>query len=295
MVGTPSAGLITNAREWLRRSRLNLKRTPKIGIALGGGFARGIAHVGVLRAFEKHGIPIHAIAGVSAGSIAAAAYASGMPLAEIESVARGMRFRDVARWTLSPLGLAGTDRMGAFLERLLAATRFEDMRTPLAVVASDLITGNPVIFRDRGDVILPIRASCSYPGLFTPIRVNGWCLVDGMVSMEVPARPLRAMGCTHVISVCLPDSSDCLDPRNLFSVITRSFQILNRRTQGEWQRWSNLVISPQVGALSWNSFEDCAKLIAAGERAAIQALPSVRRWFRDGLEPAPAMPASVPV
>lgn len=275
MSGTNGPHLISNAREWLRRSRLHLHNSPRIGLALGGGFARGMAHVGVMRVLERNNIPIHAIAGVSAGSIAAALYASGRTPDEIELIARTMRFKDVARWTISLLGFTRSERMEAFLARSLKTRKFEEMRMPLAVVASDLVTGKPVVFRGHGDVVMPIRASCSYPGLFLPIRHEGKCLVDGMISMEVPARPLRDMGCTHVISVAIPDSATCVDPRNVFSVITRSFQVLNGRTEKEWRRYSNVVISPDVRSLSWDSFEQCAKLVEAGERAAEEALPKI--------------------
>jgi NTE family protein len=287
MTGTRGPHLIDNAREWLRRPRLPWNRDAKIGVALGGGFARGIAHVGVLRALEKAGIPIHAIAGVSAGSIAAALYASGLSPDEIELLARKVRFSDVARWTISRLGLVGSDRMAGYLTRCLRSVRFEDMKIPLAVVASDLVTGKPVVFRGSGDVIVPIRSSCAYPGLFTPIRHDGHVLVDGMVSMEVPARPLREMGCTHVISVAIPDSTECLDPRSIFSVVSRSFQILCRRTQNEWRRWSDAIIAPEVGTLGWDSFDQCSTMVRAGEDAAVAALPKIQAWLP---QPVPSTP-----
>src|SRR5215469_8948615 len=185
------------ARKWLRTGISKTRTTPRIGLALGGGFARGIAHVGVLRAFEKNGIPIHAVAGVSAGSMVAAAMAGGADSKHIEEIALSMKLRDVARWTISRLGLAGSDRMVPFLGRLLKQTRFEDMKIPLAIVATDLNSGQPVVFKQKGDAVLAIRASCSYPGLFLPMRYGKRSLVDGFVSMEVPAVPLRSMGCTH--------------------------------------------------------------------------------------------------
>jgi NTE family protein len=287
MPGAFSLEPITTAIDRVNRSRLRIDRRLKIGLALGGGFARGITHVGVLRALEKLGIPIHAIAGVSAGSIAAALYASGLSTDEIEQVARRMKFSDVARWTISRSGLVESQRMTTFLSRLLKRRSFEEMRIPLAVVATDLLSGKPVVFRDAGDVVLPIRSSCAYPGLFTPIRYNGYCLVDGMVSMEVPARPLRDMGCTHVIAVWLPDSKVCADPGNLFGVISRSFQVLCSRTQSDWRKWSTVVISPDVAKCSWDSFGECDNLVAAGERAVTEALPLIRRWH-----PAPIAVAS---
>jgi NTE family protein len=150
-----------------------------------------VAHVGVLRVLEREKIPIDFIAGVSAGAIVAAAYASGAKLEEIGKIGCAMRFNDVARWSLCRLGLVGSERMAAFLKRLLKKYRFEDMEIPFGVLATDLATGQPVPFRDKGDVILPIRASCSYPGLFQPIRYGNRLLVDGAMCMEVPAALAR--------------------------------------------------------------------------------------------------------
>lgn len=185
---------------------------PKIGLALGGGFARGVAHVGILKVLERERIPLHCIAGVSAGSIVAAAYASGTDVEEIARIGCGMRFNDVARWTLCRLGLVGSERMAAFLKRLLKKFSFEEMRIPLGILACDLGSGEPVSFHDTGDVVLPIRASCSYPGLFQPIRHQGRLLVDGAMCMEVPAQLARKMGATHVISACLPMQGPAIVP-----------------------------------------------------------------------------------
>src|SRR6266852_386399 len=164
--GKPAQTWWEATRGWLRTGLPKKPGEPRIGLALGGGFARGIAHVGVLRALEKNNIPISAVSGVSAGAIVAAALASGSTSHDIERVALAMKFRDVARWTLNLMGLAGSDRMIAFLARLLKENRFEEMRIPLAIVATDLITGRPMTFHGKGDVIVPVRASCSYPGLF---------------------------------------------------------------------------------------------------------------------------------
>ncbi len=270
-----------SARRWIRTGQTDATPSlgPRLGLALGGGFARGIAHVGVLRAFERANIPIHCIAGVSAGAIVASAFASGSTSEEIEKVAVKMRFSDVARWRFSRRGLMGSDPMRTFLERLLKVLKFEEMRIPLAVIASDLTAGAPAVFRDRGDVVLPIRASCSYPGLFQPVRYMNHCLVDGMISMDVPAAPLRRMGATHVVSVALPIPTETVDPKDMLSVVTRCFQILNARTEVQWRRHSNLVITPDVKDVAWNSFNHAHHLIDAGERAARAVIPQIQRWF----------------
>ncbi|HTS47216.1 MAG TPA: patatin-like phospholipase family protein [Bryobacteraceae bacterium] len=261
--------------EWLRSG---LGRSPgglRIGLALGGGFARGIAHVGVLRVLERNKIPISAIAGVSSGAIVAAAAASGTTADEIEKVALSMKFRDVAKWTLNLRGLADNDRMITFLTRLLKLNRFEDMKIPLAIVATDLVRGKPVTFHGKGDVVFPIRASCAYPGLFLPLRHEGRLLVDGFVSMEVPAEVLLQMGANYVISVAIPNNDGIEDFGNMFSVVSRCFQVMSARTEHSWRRYSNVVIAPGVANMSWDSFPSAKRLIELGEQAAQAALPDI--------------------
>jgi NTE family protein len=119
---------------------------------------------------EERNIPIHCVAGVSAGSLAAAAFSSGASAAEVAGIGSAMRFGDVARWTINRMGLAGSDRMALFLRKLLKSFRFEDMRIPLGIVATDLATGEPVVFRDRGEVTMPLRASCSIQACSNPFR-----------------------------------------------------------------------------------------------------------------------------
>lgn len=253
---------------------------PRIGLALGGGFARGIAHIGVLRVFEENNIPIHSIAGVSAGAMVAAAFAGGCSSEDIEKVACGMRFKDVARWTISRLGFAGSERMIPFLARLLKEDRFENMKLPLAIVATDLASGEPVVFRDKGDVVGPIRASCSYPGLFLPVSCGGRCLVDGAVSMEIPAKPLRDLGASRVVAVHLPTPAICPQPDSMFSVVNRCFQVMSGRLEPEWRRHSDIVIVPAVSNVGWDSFDNARKMIQLGEEAARSALPIIKQWLK---------------
>lgn len=273
------AGWWETTRQWLRGAASRKPDGPRIGLALGGGFARGIAHIGVLRALEKNQIPIGMVTGVSSGAIVAAAMASGCSSDDIERVALSMKFRDIARWTLSMKGLAGSERMIDFLARLLKVNRFEDMKIPLGIVATDLITGQAIQFHGRGDVVVPIRASCSYPGLFLPMRYQGKLLVDGFVSMEVPAHPLIKMGADHVISVNIPNQDGIDDYGNMLSVISRCFQIMGGRAELGWKRYSNVVITPPVANMAWDSFDSAKKLIDLGEQAAMAVMPAIKRWL----------------
>jgi NTE family protein len=260
--------VMNGGSRWIRSSG-NGGRGTRIGVALGGGFARGIAHAGVLRVFEREGIPIHAISGVSSGAIAAAAFASGCSSVEIERGALAAQ-------------LSSVEGLGAFVLALLKQVNFEDMRIPLAIVASDLTAGAPVIFKEKGDVLMPIRASCAYPGIFPPVRYMNHCLVDGMVAMDVPAAPLRRMGATHVVSVVLPPT-EMTDPQNAQSVVQRSFQVMTARNGSQWRRSSDIVISPDVRdsgcSTGWNSRESAQQMIETGVRAAEAALPQILKWI----------------
>ena len=143
--------------------------TPRIGLALSGGAARGIAHIGVLRALAEHQIKIDCVAGTSAGSLVGGAFASGMPLAEIEAIGRSMRWRDVGRLTVSRLGVQSSERMEEYLRAHLPIIRFENLPIPFAVIATDLTSGQEVVMRDQGDVPFAIRASCAIPGWYVPV------------------------------------------------------------------------------------------------------------------------------
>jgi NTE family protein len=202
-----------------------------------------------------------------------------------------MRFNDVARWTLCRLGLVHSERMAAFLKRLLKKFTFEEMKTPLGILATDLGTGEPVSFRDTGDVIVPIRASCSYPGLFQPISHQGRLLVDGAMCMEVPAQLARKMGATHVISACLPMQGPAVVPGNMLQVVNRCFQILQSRAEESWRRHSDIIVTPDVTGVAWDGFKSGVEMIEAGERAAEAVLPQVKKW----LEPAYIAAATRPL
>ncbi len=251
----------------------------RIGLALGGGFARGIAHAGVLKVLEQHHIPIHCITGVSAGAIVAAAYASGTPIDEIVRAGCSMRFGDVGRFCPGRMGLVGSEAMNRFLRRLLKTCRFEEMCMPLGVVATDLATGEPAAFAGRGEVFDPIRASCAYPGLFQPVSHEGRLLVDGAMSAVVPAALARQLGATHVISIPLPPATPSATPNNMFQVVSRCFQILQSRFETSWRNESDLVIAPQVAGIDWNAFGRGAELVRAGEVAARASLSKIQEWF----------------
>lgn len=272
------------------------KRIPAIGLALGGGFARGIAHIGVLKVLEEEGIPIRVMAGTSVGALIGAAYCSGLTIEELEEVANKVRFTTFARWTLSRYGFATTDRMGSFLTRTLKVHTFEELRIPLGVTATDFNTGAGAIF-NSGSIIEPVRASCAYPGMFLPVKIDGRCLVDGMLSYPVPTHPLRKMGADRVLAVHLKGQwAGASSPRHLFDVIGQSFAIAQDMMSSVWRSAADMVIEPDVAGFGYDDFKRAGELIAVGEVAMRRVLPEVRKWLEVSAEPSPALnlPGLVP-
>ena len=195
-----------------------------IGLALGGGFARGIAHIGVLKVLEEEKVPISFVAGTSVGALIGAAYCSGVTIPELEEIATRVRFKHFARWTLSRYGFASNQRMIGFLSSILKVKTFEELQIPLAVTATDFSTGEGVVFHS-GPLVDPVRASCAYPGMFLPVKIRGRLLVDGMLAHAVPTIPLRDMGAQRVLAVHLKGTWTNGDagPRHLFDVIGQCF------------------------------------------------------------------------
>jgi NTE family protein len=250
-------------------------RRPRIGVALGGGFARGIAHIGVLRVLEEHEIPIDFIAGTSVGALIATAYASGTSLDEMTHQGSLTRFRDFGRWTLSRMGMASNERLEDFLHRFTLATNFSQMKIPLAIVATDLMKGESVHFTS-GEIGPALRASCAYPGLFLPVEHGGHFLVDGFLTEQVPAPALRKMGAEMVISVHLEPGLLESKPRNTIEVISRSFSILQAVAHQPWRGETDVLIEPGVHHVLWDEFVKTPQLIAAGADATHAAMPQIR-------------------
>ena len=246
---------------------------PGIGLALGGGFSRGYAHLGVLQVLEEEKVPIACIAGSSIGSILGAAYASGLQLGCIIEKCRKIRFRDFGRWRVSRFGLASNDRLGALVHRFFDSRHFEDLSIPLVVIATDLDTGEPVLFK-QGSLAEPIRASCAFPGLFEPVQIGTRYLADGGLVAPVPTRATREMGAEIVIgiSVGMHDGRRGA-PTNIFQVVSRAVSAAQKHQLESWERHASLVLRPAVQDLAWDDFERIDEAIEAGAAAARAALP----------------------
>lgn len=271
------------SREWSRLSaqaQVELEfvqpRRLKLGVALGGGFARGLVHIGVLKALEEAQIPVDFIAGTSVGAIIGACYCTGLSAAELEEIARALRFKHFARWTVSRYGFYNNDRMTRFCARVLKVTAFEELKIPLAITATDFRSGEAVVF-SRGALAPAIRASCAYPGMFLPVEIDGRAYIDGMLAYAVPTTPLRQMGAERVLGVHLSAHWDQnRTPRHLFEVIGQCFSIAQAKMSEQWKKDAELVLEPDVRGYSYDCFDRCDELIAIGENAARAILPQLR-------------------
>lgn len=248
-----------------------------LGLALGGGFARGFAHIGVLQVLEENHIPISCIAGTSIGSILGAAYASGVSLARMADVCRHIRFKDFARWRISRVGLASNDRLGGMVRDVFNGQTFEDLLVPTAIVATDLGSGDPVVFR-TGNLADAIRASCAFPGLFEPVQLGTRCLADGGLVAPVPTQAVREMGAGCVLGVSVSfDNWSSAAPASLFQVVVRAISAAQKHQTAYWESFADLVLTPDVQSIDWDEFDRVEEAIAAGAMVTRQAVPRIVR------------------
>ena len=251
---------------------------PTIGLALSGGAARGIAHVGVMRALTENNIPIDFIAGTSAGALVGGALASGMSLDQIEDLGRKIRWRDVGRATISRLGVQSNDRLEQYLRDHLPLTRFEDLPVPFAAVATELQSGAAVVMRDQGDVPFAIRASCAIPGWYVPvIDEQGRQLVDGGLVAVIPVSIARSFGADIVIAVDVNAAGATFlgSTSSVIGVVLQSMLVV-QKTASHYQRsLADFVIQPQVGHIRWDEMGRAEELLAAGYKAGLEAAPEI--------------------
>jgi NTE family protein len=252
----------------------------RIGLALGGGFARGLAHVGILKVLDEEGITPDFIGGTSVGAVIGAAYCSGVSAKELEEIASIVRFKDFARYTISRFGLCTNDRMTGFLDRILKVKTFEELRIPLAVSATDFLTGEPIVFTS-GKLVDPVRASCAYPGVFLPVSVGGRLMVDGLLGHAVPAEPLKKMGASRVAAVYFSAHWVQKSPRHVLEVIGQCFSIAQANMTCLWQPYVDLVLEPNVSAFGFDQFQRALDIIKVGEEAARKVLPTFRAWAQE--------------
>ncbi len=247
----------------------------RVGLALSGGVARGVVHVGVLNVLEKAGITIDYVAGTSAGAIVGAAYCAGIPVEEISEKAGSMGWRQMAQIKWPGHGLVSFERLERWVEELVGDVDIRDLAIPLAVIATDLKTGETVALKS-GRLATAVRASSSVPGVIEPVQINGRLLGDGGVSNNLPVNIVRDMGADYVIAVDLfsPDSAN--SPRNPVSHGILALETLIRKSGGHPGE-ADCLIRPEVSGYNYLNFSKSEEYVIAGETATTKMLAKIQR------------------
>lgn len=248
----------------------------RLYLALSGGGAHAAAHAGALKALDREGIPVSGIAGVSGGALVAAAWAGGADLDSlVDQASRLHPWMWVRGWGG---GLLSGSRLGALIDEFLPVPTFEGLRVPISVLATDVDTGGPVVFRE-GPVRDAVRASCSFPGVFPPMVLQGRRLYDGGISEVIPVRLARALaGEGGVVLAMDCNSGTCWPAADSFVALAlrAGLTLLRGRSRGELAG-ADLVVAPPMGESGWMRPAKIPSFYAAGDRALTEALPEVRR------------------
>lgn len=250
---------------------------PRIGLVLGGGAARGFAHVGVIRALEQEKIPIDLIVGTSVGSLIGALYAHEKNSFELEWTAFSLEKDDLLDYVLlsASMGPVKGERLEAFVNKKVPVANIESLKIPFAAVATDLNRGTRVVL-DRGPLARAIRASCAIPGVFQPVEHQGRLLVDGGVADNLPVAVAREKGADIVIAVDISQNVTNFNITNLVDVTLQAVHIMFSENVSQRRRDADVLISPAVGNVAMMDFTQKKRLMQVGIEAGQQAAPAIR-------------------
>ncbi len=253
------------------------KRPPVIGLALGGGAARGFAHVGVIQVLEEAGIRPNLVVGTSAGSVVATLYASGRNGAQLQQVAESMEEAAFTDWTLPIFtrGMLRGEALAHYINTLVKGRLIENMTMPLGIVATDLNSGLGVLFR-RGDTGTAVRASSSVPGVFQPVKIGQREYVDGGLVSPVPVRYARQMGAELVIAVDISSIAEGNLTDGTMQILMQTFTIMGKSLNAFELRDADVVVQPLQTGLSSTDFTVRKRAIEAGRAAMLKMLPQLR-------------------
>jgi NTE family protein len=253
------------------------RKPPKIGLALGGGAARGFAHIGVIQVLEEAGIRPSLVVGTSAGSMVAAFYASGKNGAQLQQIALSMEEATFADWTLPIFsrGMLRGEALARYVSAQVNGRLIESMPLPLGIVATDLNSGQGVLFQ-RGDTATAVRASSAVPALFQPVRIAGRDYVDGGLVAPVPVQYARRMGAELVIAVDISSTPESNTASDTLQVLLQTFSIMGRSINNFELRDAEVVLRPSLNGVASSDFGARSRAIEAGRSAMQAALPQLR-------------------
>ena len=250
-------------------------RPPRVALALGGGAARGFAHIGVIEVLEENGIHPDLVTGTSAGSLVAAMYAAGRTGQELAATAATMDESALTDWSFPGRGLIRGEALAHYVREEVGGKEIEQMKIPLGIVATDLDSGKPILFR-RGDAGTAVRASSAVPAVFTPVRIGTHEYVDGGLTSPVPVRSARDMGADIVIAVDISQLPDGGSTGDALHMLLQTFSIMGRSINELELKEADIVLRPKLTGVAGTDFTLRQKNIQAGRDAALAALPLIR-------------------
>ncbi len=253
-----------------------MKPKVKVGLALGGGFARGIAHIGVLQALLSNQIPIDLVAGTSAGSLVGAMFCAGLDPWLMERVVEQMNWRALVKLRLRRDGLLDATGLERFIVGQVGDLQFRDLETPFTAVATDLLTGQEVLL-NSGRVSTAVRASCAFPGIFLPVRVGQHTLVDGGLTHPVPSTVVRRMGADLVIGVELNQPRrQSRPPKNLLHIMLYSLALVQRPHIERALHDADVIVRPDLNDFSVMELERAEEIVRTGRESTEAMIPAIR-------------------
>lgn len=255
----------------------------RIGLALGGGAARGFAHIGVIKVLEANGIFPEIVAGTSAGSLVGALYAAGNNGGNLQKLAMEMDEAAISDWSVpffsSSSGVLKGEGLQQFVNRAVHQQPIEKLKLHFGAVATDLKTGQPILFR-RGNTGAAVRASSSVPGVFNPVRIGSIDYVDGGLVYPVPVSFARKMGADFVIAVNISAQPDAQAASSTFEVLLQTFAIMGQSLNQYELKQADVVIRPELSTMKGNDFNGRGTAILAGEKAALAMLNEIRQKLK---------------
>ena len=253
------------------------RKVPKLGLALGGGAARGFAHIGVIQVLEENGIKPDMVVGTSAGSVVAAFYASGKTGAQLQWLADSMDESQLTDWTVPFMsrGMLRGEALGRYINTQLNGAKIEDLKIPLGIVATDLQTGDGILFR-RGDIATAVRASSAVPSVFEPVRIGNKDYVDGGLVSPVPVLYARQMGADIVIAVDILSRPEDAKTTDMLKVLLQTFSIMGKSISQLEMAQAEVVVRPAMSDVGSTEFAARKKSIEAGRAAMKLALPALK-------------------
>jgi NTE family protein len=252
------------------------RKQPKVGLALSGGSALGIAHVGVIKALKENNIPVDFVSGTSAGSIAAAALAFDIPLEKMIETSKKLNWKNASKFGYSRMGWNSNEPMGEIIEEMIGKKRIENSLIPMAIIATDIDTGEKTVFKE-GSVTKAIMASACIPGFYTPVKIRGKNFVDGGLVENLPLSPLKEMGAEIRIGVDLESWKKFRKTKNVLDVINNSYDILIKPQALFITRGSEIIIEPHLENFTTSDFDKFEKIMQAGYKAANLMIPEIRK------------------